>query len=385
MHFGKRLLSFLSLFVASNSAIAAEKMAKFNMTRGATDVSHSIYNLHMIIFWICVAIGIVVFGVMIYSLIVHRKSRGAVAANFHEHPILEIVWSIVPFLILLVMAVPATKVLMNMEDSSEADVTIKVTGYQWKWKYEYLNEGISFFSNLKTSQDEIHNRVKKEKWYLLDVDHPLVLPIHKKVRFLVTANDVLHSWWVPALGVKRDAVPGFIHEAWARINKTGTFRGQCAELCGVNHGFMPIVVEAVSEGDFDQWIVKQTGKKAAAKEAAAKTWTKDDLMSLGKQTYETTCSVCHQPNGAGLPPAFPTMIGSPKTIGSLNLHIDTVLHGVSGTAMQAFGEQLNDADIAAVITYERNSWGNNDKSKYGAKAGGVVQPADVMKAREKKS
>lgn len=234
-----------------------DSASSINMTPGVTPMSRSIYDLHMTVFWICVAIGVVVFGVMIYSIIRHRKSAGYQAAKFHEHTWLEITWAIIPFIILVIMAVPATKTLIQMNDDSDSTVTIKITGYQWKWNYEYLDQGIKFFSNLSTSQDELNNLVPKNKWYLLEVDHPLVVPIDEKIRFLVTSNDVVHSWWVPALGVKRDALPGFINEAWTKIEKPGIYRGQCAELCGTNHGFMPIVVVAVTQPEFAAWVKQQ--------------------------------------------------------------------------------------------------------------------------------
>ena len=240
---------------------------QLNMTPGVTPISQDIYRLHMTIFWICVAIGIVVFSVMFYSLYKYRKSRGVKPATFHGNTRIEIFWAVIPFLILVIMSIPATMVLMRMEDSSKADINIKVTGYQWKWQYEYLDEGISFFSNLSTPLDQLNNKVPKGKWYLLEVDNPLVVPIHRKIRFLVTANDVIHSWWVPALGIKRDAIPGFIHEAWARIEKPGIYRGQCTELCGLNHAFMPIVVDARTEADYEKWLADKKASAAAAQQA----------------------------------------------------------------------------------------------------------------------
>jgi cytochrome c oxidase subunit 2 len=248
------LLIGLNLFFIPHPAAAAWQT---NMPRGVTPLSHAIYDLHMLVFWICVAIAVIVFGIMLFSLIRHRKSRGVTPAQFHEHPVLEIAWAIVPFIILIAIAVPATKTLIKMNDNSNPDLTIKVTGYQWRWRYAYLDQGIDFFSNLSTPTEELQNRAKKNPWYLLEVDHPLVVPIHKKIRFLFTSNDVIHSWWIPTLGIKRDTIPGFINEAWARIEKEGIYRGQCAELCGTNHAFMPIVVQAVSESAFNQWVKQQ--------------------------------------------------------------------------------------------------------------------------------
>lgn len=380
---GKFLLSALIFLVPLFSlADDAPDPYQLNMTPGVTPISHDIYQLHMIVFWVCVVIGIVVFGVMIYSMIRHRKSKGHEPAKFHGSVLVELVWTIVPFLFLIVMAVPATIVLIRMDNDAKSDVNIKVTGYQWKWQYEYLDYGISFFSNLSTPYEQTQNKEPKGQWYLLEVDHPLVLPIHKKVRFLVTSNDVIHSWWVPALGIKRDAIPGFIHEAWARIEKPGTYRGQCAELCGMNHGFMPIVVIAKTEADFDQWVAEQKQSPATTAVTPAKPMTKDELMSAGEKVYNNTCAVCHKPDGSGTPPAFPAIKGSKISTGPVAAHINIVLHGKSGTAMQAFKDQLSDEQLAEVITYERNAWGNDNKQLYGKNAGGLVQPADITDARK---
>ncbi|MCW5588727.1 MAG: cytochrome c oxidase subunit II [Legionellales bacterium] len=384
----KALVNSLLLLIPSffsSSALAEEKYSSLNMTRGVTPISRDVYDLHMIIFYICVAIGIIVFGVLAYALIMHRKSRGVKAAQFHENTVVEILWAVIPFIILIVMAIPATKVLIDMKDTSKADVTIKVTGYQWRWQYEYLNEGIAFFSNLATPLDQIHNKAPKGKWYLLDVDNPLVLPIHRKIRFLITSNDVIHSWWVPDLGFKKDAVPGFIHDNWAYIEKPGIYRGQCAELCGANHGFMPIVIEAVSPEDYDKWVASKTQAKAESAKAAAaalnKTFTKEELMQTGEKEYNKICAACHKPDGSGMPPTFPALIGGKIVIGPVNDHIKIVLNGVPGTSMQAFGSQLSDLEIAAIVTYERNAWGNDNQSKYGKNAGGIVQPTDVKALR----
>lgn len=359
---------------------------RLNLKPGVSPISRDIYDLHMTIFWICVVIGVIVFGVLIYALVKHRKSVKHKAQNFHSSFAIEMIWTLIPIVILVAMAIPATLVLIRMDDDSKSDINIKIIGYQWKWKYEYLDNDISFFSNLSTPRAQIEGKEKKGKWYLLEVDKPLVLPIHKKIRFLVTSNDVIHSWWVPALGVKRDAIPGFIHEAWTKIEKPGVYRGQCAELCGMHHGFMPIVVVAKTQDDYQKWV--QQNSPAAQKALAAKQpkkpvkpMTTSELMALGKKTYETYCSVCHKANGAGMPPAFPALVGSKLTVGPVAGQIDIVLNGKTGTAMQAFKDQLDDKQIAAVITYERNSWGNDNKSKYGKQAGGLVQPADIAKAR----
>jgi cytochrome c oxidase subunit 2 len=382
-----RLLKFIFIILGILAFSQAYAAYELNMPRGVTPISHDIYNLHMTIFWICLVIGVVVFGVMFFSLFKHRKSRGAVAAQFHGNLRIELFWGIIPFIILVIMAIPATIVLSRMEDNSKADVNIKVTGYQWKWQYEYLDEGISFFSNIATPYKEMQNKAPKNQWYLLQVDHPVVVPIHKKIRFLVTSNDVIHSWWVPELGIKRDAIPGFIHESWARIEKPGIYRGQCAELCGLNHAFMPIVVDARSEADYEAWVKQQDvqvhdfGQANTLKEPT-KPQTMVELMTKGEDVYNGRCSGCHKVDGAGMPPAFPAMKGSKIATGPIADHINIVMKGKAGTAMQAFAQQLNDADIAAVITYERNAFGNSDKTKFGNNAGGMVQAADIAKLRE---
>ena len=350
---------------------------KLNLTEGVTSISQQAYDLHMLVLWIVTIVGIAVFAVIIYSLIYHRKSKGAVAAQFHESTTVEVIWTIVPLVVLVLIAIPATKTLLYIEDASNPDITIKVTGWQWKWQYEYLDEGINFFSNLDAKSNEARQRnsgvdVRTVEHYLLDVDNPIVIPVGKKVRFLATANDVIHSWWVPALGMKRDAIPGYINEFWTRVDEPGVYRGQCAELCGKDHGFMPIVVNAVSESEYKSWVKGQKLAMAEAEAGSDKVWTKADLMKRGEQVYNASCAACHQANGAGIPGVFPGMINSKITIGPAADHIDIVVNGKAGTAMQAFGAQLNDADLAAVITYERNSWGN---------AASVVQPADVKAAR----
>jgi len=330
-----------------------------NMTQGVTDLSESIFDLHMTIFWICVIIGVVVFGVMFWSIFAHRKSKGVKPAQFHESTTIEVVWTIIPFFILIGMAIPATGTLVKMYDASEPDVDILITGYQWKWKYEYLNEEISFFSNLSTRQEEIYNLEEKGENYLLEVDEPALIPVDKKVRFLVTAADVIHSWWVPALAVKRDAIPGMVNESWATANEVGTYRGQCAELCGKDHGFMPIVVKAVPEEEYQEWVVAKQEFARKEFELNNKEWTMAELMERGEGIYLKNCASCHQANGLGLPPAFPALKDSPVALGDITTHIDMIVNGVKGTAMQAFGEQLSEVDIAAVTTYERNAWGNN--------------------------
>lgn len=349
-----------------------------NLPEGVTPISRDIYGLHMTIFWVCVGIAVIVFGVMIYSMIYHRKSRGAVASNFHESTTIELIWTIVPLAILIAIAVPATRVLIDLENTEKADMTVKITGYQWKWQYEYLDNGVSFFSNLsKKSRDGIKNAAIRntDDTYLQDVDNRLVLPVNTRIRFLMTSNDVIHSWWVRELGVKQDANPGFINDSWAFIEEEGVYRGKCTELCGKDHGFMPVVVEAVSKEAYATWVDDQKAIMAAAAASGDREWSMDELMTKGQEVYSTSCAACHGVTGAGVPGAFPAMAGSPITTEAdkLAAHIDIIINGKSGTAMQAFGQQLNDSDIAAVVTYERNAFGNN--------TGDIVQPAAIKSAR----
>jgi len=369
----KRLLTAAGGVAAMLAAPGALAEYGLNLPRGVTPISQEAYDMHMLIFWVCVVIAIVVFGVMFFSIFSHRKSKGAVAAQFHESTTVEILWTVVPFLILVGMAIPATKALVNMEDTSNSDLSIKVTGYQWKWGYEYIDDDISFISSLATPHGQIYNQTPKGDHYLREVDNPLVVPINKKVRLLITANDVIHSWWVPKLGMKKDAIPGFINSMWIKIEKEGTYRGQCAELCGKDHGFMPIVVVAKNEADYAQWVSDQKSASAADAAAAGKEWSMDDLMARGEKVYNTNCAACHQANGSGVPGAFPALKGSAIATGPVAQHIAIIMNGKSGTAMAAFGAQLNDIDIAAVATYERNAWGNN--------TGDLVQPSEVKAAR----
>lgn len=348
--------------------------SSLNLTRGVTSISREVYDLHMLTLTICAIVGVVVFGIMIYSIVHHRKSKGAVAAQFHESTTVEVVWTIVPFVVLVAIAVPATRTLLALEDTRDSDMTIKVTGYQWKWKYEYLDEDLSFFSNLaESSRDAIYGNPRGVENFLLDVDNPVVVPTHKKVRFVITSNDVIHSWWVPALGWKQDAIPGFIRDGWAYIEEAGVYRGQCAELCGKDHGYMPIVVVAKSETDYRQWVADQKAAAAAEADSAGREWTRAELMERGEKVYNAACAACHGATGLGIPGVFPGMVGSAIVTGPIAGHLDIVLNGKAGTAMQAFKEQLKDVEIAAVVTYERNA--------FGIDSGDTLQPAAVAAAR----
>lgn len=355
------------------SGAAAADWSAVNMRQGVTEISRQVYELHMIIFGVCVVIGIIVFGVMIVSMLMHRKSLGVQPATFHDNTRLEILWTVIPIIILLVMAVPATTTLNAMYDAGDADIDIEVRGYQWKWQYTYLNDDpakeVKFMSALLTPQEEIYNQAAKREQYLLDVDNPLVIPINKRVRFLVTSQDVIHAFWVPDFAVKRDAIPGFVHEAWTVVDKPGIYRGQCAELCGKDHGFMPIVVRAVEQDEYDAWIEEKRAEAAAVFEIVGKEWSMDELMVKGEEVYLRNCATCHQANGQGIPPAFPSLVGQGISVGPIADHIDIILNGKAGTAMQAFKSQLNAAEIAAVTTYERNAWGNN--------VGDMVQPREI--------
>jgi len=360
-----------------DSAIAAEM--PLNMTRGVTEISQKVYDLHMTIFYICCAIGLVVFGAMFWSILHHRKAKGVQPAQFHESTKVELLWTAIPVVILILMAVPATRTLIAMEDTSKSDVTILVTGSQWKWHYKYLEYPVEYYSLLATPAKQIQNKLRKNENYLLEVDRPLVIPTGKKVRFLMTSDDVIHSWWVPAFAVKKDANPGFINEAWTQVEQPGTYRGQCAELCGKDHGFMPIVVVAKSPEDFNSWIQAEGDRlaklKAAEQELLSMQMTMPDAMALGEKVYQGYCAACHQPTGTGLPGVFPALKGSKIATEATqkSTHIDIVLHGKTGTAMQAFGKQLSLQEIAAVITYERNAWDNN--------TGDLVQAADIQAAK----
>ena len=362
--------------------LAVNAQNQVNMSTGIsetgaviTDLGVEIYDLHMLIFWICVVIGIGVFGVMLYSIYAHRKSKGVEPSQFHEHTGIEIAWTIVPFFILIGMAVPATSTLLEVYNNDDAEMSILVTGYQWKWKYEYLDadgENVAFFSNLATSQEQIYNTDTKGENYLLEVDEPLVIPVDTKVRFLITANDVIHSWWVPEIAVKRDAIPGFINEAWTRVLVEGVYRGQCTELCGSYHGFMPVVVHVVGQGEFDDWMAAKKGAAAADAALAATELSVDELMTRGKDVYNASCLACHGVNGEG--GLGNAIAGSAIAVGGLDSHLNVIVNGVAGTAMQAFGAQLSDVDVAAVTTYQRNAFGNN--------TGDVVQASDVVSYKE---
>jgi cytochrome c oxidase subunit 2 len=351
----------------------AVQRSTWNMPEGVTPISQEVYGLHMTMFWWCVGIGVVVFGVLFYSMIVHRKSNGAKASNFHDSLGLEITWTILPFVILIIMAIPATSSLVKLYDTSESDVDIVVTGYQWYWGYEYLDEDVKIISRLNTPQDQIRNEAPKGANYLMEVDEPLVIPINKKVRFLVTSNDVIHAWWVPALAVKRDAIPGYINESWAKIDTPGIYRGVCAELCGAQHGFMPIVVKAVEEEEYIAYLSERKELATKIKELANKTFSLEELMVQGEAVYGQACVACHGVNGEGGVGA--AIAGSAIANGDIAAHIDIIVNGSKNNAlMGAYRDTMSEVDIASVITFQRNSFGN--------KTGDVVQPIDILKYKQ---
>jgi len=358
------------LFVLSGPAAAEYQ---FNLPTPHSTVARAAFDLHIVVLWICLAIFVVVFGAMFFALFRHRKSLGHAAHPFHESTTVEVIWTVIPFLILIGLAWPATTALLAQRDTADPDLTVKITGHQWKWEYEYLQEGVRYMSLLATPREQIADRAGKGEHYLLEVDQPLVVPVGRKVRLLLTAADVIHAWWVPALGVKQDAIPGFIRDAWFRADAPGVYRGQCAELCGRDHGFMPIVVEVKTDADYQAWLA---GRKAAAVTAAAdsgRVFAAKDLVAQGEQLYGAHCAACHQADGKGLPGAFPALAGSAVAKGPADAHVKVVLEGRPGTAMAAFGAQLNDVEIAAIVSYERQAWGN---------AAEAVQPALVKGLRK---
>ena len=372
----KTMAAVLTFFFSMSiwaQTIDASQRSDLNLRAGVTEISNEVYDLHMLMFMVCVVIAVVVFGVMFVSMYLHRKSRGVKPANFHESVKVEIAWTVIPFIILIAMAFPAAKTLIAMEDTSEADLTILVTGSQWKWNYRYMDSGIEYFSNLATQREQINNKFEKGENYLLEVDRPLVIPTGQKVRFLITSDDVIHSWWVPDFAVKKDANPGFINEAWTNVIEPGVYRGQCAELCGKDHGFMPIVVIAKSPDDYAQWKADEISAietaKAEEERLLSMNMSMDDLMANGQKVYLAKCAACHMPNGEGLPGVFPAIKGSDLALNDRAGHIDILLNGRTGTAMQAFSKQLTLSEIAAVITFQRNAWGNN--------TGDIVQAAEV--------
>jgi len=372
---GTKLLSIMAALGGIGASANAHAIAWYFQSPGS-QLARDIDHLHQYVMWLIIVIFIAVFGFMFWACYAHRKSKGHVAEQFHENTTVELLWTIIPAIILVIIAWPVTKVVIAQKDTSSPDITIKVTGYQWKWGYDYIKgegEGISFVSMLSTPREQIDNKAPKGEHYLLEVDNEVVVPVGKKIRVITTAADVIHSWWVPAFGAKQDAIPGFLRDLWFRPEVTGTFRSQCVELCGKEHGFMPIVVRVVSNEDYTKWVGDFKKTQLAQAEDPEKKWEPADLIARGEKVYGANCVACHQATGKGMPPAFPPLAGSKIVTGPKEGHMDIVLNGKPGTAMAPFGKQLSDTEIAAVISYERNSWGNKS---------GIVQPAEV-KARRK--
>ena len=372
--------AFTALFILSlYPSRALSDWDALNMREGVTQVSRDVFELHMLIFYICVAIGAVVFSVMFYSLFRYTKKRNPNPSTFHESTKLEVAWTVVPFLILIAMAVPASKTLTEIYDDEEGEINIQVVGYQWKWEYKYLEDDINFFSNLSTDQDEIYNLVPKGENYLLEVDEPLIIPVDTRVRFLITANDVIHSWWVPDFAIKQDAIPGFINTAWTRAEETGIYRGNCTELCGKNHGFMPVVVKVVEKDEYNDWVLAKKEEAIKLAELTEKEWSLAELSERGEGVYQKNCVACHQMNGEGLPPIFPALAGSDIVMFDKNRNVEILMEGVQGAAMQSFANQLSEVDMAAVITYTRQAWGNAENGD-----GAYVVPSDIVEYKKPK-
>jgi cytochrome c oxidase subunit 2 len=386
MHLNKSMARFLSnfsvifsllFFLNPNLLHAAWGL---NMTQGVTPISQDVYNMHMTSLYVVTIIGILVFSVMFWSIFHHRKSKGVKPAKFSHSTTVEVIWTLIPFAIIVALAIPATKLLARMDDTSKSEITVKATGYQWKWKYDYIDEDITLYSNLAADSVDASQKnsgidPKTADNYLRNTDTALVLPVGKKIRIMTTASDVIHAWWVPDLGWKRDAIPGFINDNWTVINKEGIYRGQCAEICGKGHGYMPIVVKAVPEKEYLAWVQETKLALKSKKDSGDKELSMDELKSKGEAVYKANCLACHQANGQGIKGVFPALDGSPIATVKTRIteHIHQVIYGKNN--MPAFGEQLSDTDIAAVVTYDRNVWGN--------KTGDIIPPKDVAASRKK--
>ena len=380
MTYAKKIIEKVTLIFSflAPALLLANDRSDYNMPVGATEVSSSIFDLHMLIFWICVVIGVIVFSIMFWSLWKYRKSKGAVAADFDVNFWLEVGWTVAATLVLVWMAVPSTQVMVEAYDDAEGEINIMVTGHQWKWHYQYLEDDVGFFSNLSTSQEQIDGAMPKGEFYLREVDEPLVIPVNTRIRFLITGNDVIHSWWVPDFAVKQDAVPGFINTAWTNVPEPGIFRGACTELCGIKHAFMPVVVRAVEQEEFDAFIAEKVALAEAERMLTSKVWTKDELMERGESFYVTNCVACHQANGKGIPPVFPALEGSQIALNDSDKHIEILMEGVQGSAMAAFGNMYSEVDIAAVITYTRQAWSNGENGD-----GVIVTPKDIVEYKNR--
>ncbi len=367
----KQLLTVITLVLLGQGSAYADYT--LNLMKGVTQISNEVYDMHMLALWICVGIGVAVFGTMFYSIYFHRKSMGHEAEQFHENATVEIIWTIIPTIILIVMAIPATKAMIDMDEIGDSEMSIKVTGWQWKWEYDYLDDDIHFFSSLDEESNEARQvgsgiDPRTVPHYLLNVDKPVVIPIKTKIRFLFTSADVIHSWWVPDLGWKKDTIPGFINDAWTYVEEPGTYRGQCAELCGKDHAFMPIVVIAKEKAEYQAWVKEQKALALAEQNAANRDWTADELIEKGQTVYANNCASCHMEDGAGMPGTFPAISGSPVVTGDINAQIDLMINGKG--MMPAFGQMLSAVDFASVATFIRNGLGNT--------VGDSVQPSAIQ-------
>ena len=374
---GLMLLAAAPWALAVNNLPGGPAVNQIDLHPPVTRIAEQQQWLHNVMLVICLVIFIGVFGVMFYSILKHRKSLGAKPANFHESVAVEIAWTVVPFIIVIGMGAMATKTVVAQKDTSNADLTIKATGYQWKWGYDYLKgegEGIRFLSTLDLAQRELSDAGKPAgDDYLLKVDNPLVVPVDRKIRIVTTANDVIHAWMVPSLGVKQDAIPGFVRDTWFRAEKTGDYYGQCAELCGKEHAYMPIHVKVLSQADYAKWVDGEKKKMAAAADDPSKVWKLEDLIARGEKVYAANCAVCHRPDGKGAGPIKPLDGSAIVQDADKGKQLTIVLGGAANGAMPSW-KQLSDTELAAVITYTKNNWSN--------KTGQLVQPAEVLAARK---
>jgi cytochrome c oxidase subunit 2 len=373
------LKSILTIILGIFAPLSFSAWSDINMEPGATQLSQEIFGLHMFVFYVCLVIGVIVLAAMAFILFQYRRKEGVKPAEFDDSKTLELTWTILFALILIGLSIPATKVMIKAYDDTEGEINILITGHQWKWQYEYIEDEVGFFSNLSTSLDKRNNLAPKDENYLLEVDEPLIIPVNTRIRFLITANDVIHSWWVPDFAIKQDAIPGFVNTGWTYVSEPGVFRGQCTELCGQYHGYMPIVVKAVSSEEYASFIVDKKEAKIQQALLTEKLWEKSELVTIGEDIYQKNCVACHQVSGAGLPPIFPALAGSDIVLNGKERQIEILMEGVQGAAMASYAEQLTEVEIAAVITYTRQAWGNDE-----AGDGKIVLPKEILDYKNNK-
>jgi cytochrome c oxidase subunit 2 len=373
------LKSILTIILGIFAPLSFSAWSDINMEPGATQLSQEIFGLHMFVFYVCLVIGVIVLAAMAFILFQYRRKEGVKPAEFDDSKTLELTWTILFALILIGLSIPATKVMIKAYDDTEGEINILITGHQWKWQYEYIEDEVGFFSNLSTSLDKRNNLAPKDENYLLEVDEPLIIPVNTRIRFLITANDVIHSWWVPDFAIKQDAIPGFVNTGWTYVSEPGVFRGQCTELCGQYHGYMPIVVKAVSSEEYASFIVDKKEAKIQQALLTEKLWEKSELVTIGEDIYQKNCVACHQVSGAGLPPIFPALAGSDIVLNGKDRQIEILMEGVQGAAMASYAEQLTEVEIAAVITYTRQAWGNDE-----AGDGKIVLPKEILDYKNNK-